>query len=186
MAYLLGRTLTQGRRAGLVAALGINAGAYLHVVATVVGLSAMLAASSVAFSVIKIAGAGYLLWLGIRTFLTASPRAAHLPSARRAGNRRIFWEGFLSDALNPKVSIFFLAFLPQFVDRTLALSAPLQLLLLGVACNVIALAINIVLVLLAARATTRLRKHGAIQTWLNRLLGGLFVALGLRLATEKL
>jgi threonine/homoserine/homoserine lactone efflux protein len=186
MAYLLGRTLTQGRRAGLVAALGINAGAYFHVAATVVGLSALLAASSIAFTVIKVAGACYLVWLGIRTLLSASGRFAGGFSARPASGARIFWEGFLSDALNPKVSIFFLAFLPQFVDKTLDLPVALQLLLLGVACNVIALAINVVLVLIAARAARALRKLGEVLTWLNRILGGLFVALGLRLAAEKL
>jgi threonine/homoserine/homoserine lactone efflux protein len=188
MAYLLGRTVAQGRRAGLVAAVGINAGGYAHVTAAVLGLSAILATSSVAFTVVKIAGAGYLMWIGIRTITSAAKQEADAAyNAAPASMRRIFVEGFLSDALNPKVAIFFLAFLPQFVDRSSgAVSVPVQLLILGVTCNVIAISINVVIVCLASAVTGALRARNAWKAWLNRLLGGLFVALGLRLAAEKL
>jgi threonine/homoserine/homoserine lactone efflux protein len=185
MAYLLGRTVTQGRRAGVVAALGINTGGYAHVAATVLGLSAILAASSVAFTLVKLIGAGYLVWIGIRTFASASKvRNPGDFAAQPTRLRRVFFEGFLSDALNPKVSLFFLVFLPQFVDRTLDVAIPLQLLLLGVACNVIALGINLLLVLLASRVSSSLRECGGVRRWLDRCVGGLFIALGFRLASQ--
>ena len=187
MAYLLGRTITQGRRAGLVAAIGINAGAYAHVGAAVLGLSAILASSAVAFTIVKLVGACYLVWIGLRTIAAASGASsnsvARTPSATL---RRIFWEGFLSDALNPKVSVFFLAFLPQFVDRSSPVSVPMQLLFLGVTCNVIAISINGVLVAIAGTVTRAIRANSAWRGWLNRALGGLFVTLGIRLAVQKL
>src|SRR5215470_1590029 len=128
MAYMLARTILQGRRAGLVAAVGINAGGYFHVTAAVLGLSAILATSSTAFTVVKWSGACYLIWIGVRTFSAKpdfSPDAQ--PQRTMASHTRIFWEGFLSDALNPKVAIFFLAFLPQFVDRASDMSVSKQL-----------------------------------------------------------
>ena len=127
MAYMLGRTVTQAKRAGLVAAVGINAGGYAHIAAAVLGLSAILATSAVAFTVVKILGAAYLIWIGFRTLRLASSAGSRAKnSIERASLRRIFWEGFLSDALNPKVSIFFLAFLPRFVDRAAATSVPVS------------------------------------------------------------
>lgn len=191
MAYLLGRTITQGRRAGLVAAVGINTGAYAHVAAAVLGLSALLASSAVAFTIVKIAGACYLVWIGLRTIASASSSASagrpdSIVRVPPATLRRIFWEGFLSDALNPKVSVFFLAFLPQFVDRSASMSVPMQLLFLGVTCNVVAISINVALVAVAGTVTRAIRANPVWRAWLNRALGGLFVLLGIRLAAQKL
>jgi threonine/homoserine/homoserine lactone efflux protein len=187
MAYMLARTVAQGRRAGLVAAIGINAGAYFHVIAAVLGLSAVLATSSTAFTAVKLAGAGYLIWIGIRAIASRSDNKLESgPSRAAASCSRIFWEGFLSDALNPKVAIFFLAFLPQFVNRSSDVSVPMQLLFLGVTSNVIAIAINVCLVVLAGTATRALRENTAWKKGLSKLAGGLFIALGLRLAGEKL
>jgi len=187
MAYMLARTIAQGRRAGLVAAVGINAGGYFHVTAAVLGLSAVLAASSTAFTAVKLTGACYLIWIGIRTITSRSAKSPDSgPPRPVASYSRIFWEGFLSDALNPKVAVFFLAFLPQFVNRASDVSVPMQLLFLGVSCNVIAIGINLVLVALAGTATRAIRANNTWKTWLNKLVGGLFIALGLRLAGEKL
>src|SRR5471032_3402275 len=117
MAYMLTRTVVQGRRAGIVAALGINTGAYVHVVAAVLGLSTILATSSIAFTIVKWVGAGYLVWIGIQALrATSSPIELEDGKAKPLDVRAIFWQGFLSDVLNPKVAIFFLAFLPQFID----------------------------------------------------------------------
>lgn len=187
MAYMLGRTVTQGRRAGFVAAMGINAGAYAHVTAAVLGLSAILASSAAVFTVVKIIGAAYLFWIGMRTFALASATAIDSSvSNAPASLRRIFWEGFLIDALNPKVAIFFLAFLPQFVDRNAEISVPMQLLFLGVTCNLVAICINFVLVTLAGVTTQKLRARRSLKPWLDRALGAMLVALGLRLVTEEL
>jgi threonine/homoserine/homoserine lactone efflux protein len=183
MAYMLARTIAQGRAAGITAAVGINAGAYVHVCAAVFGLSAILATSAIAFSAVKWIGACYLIWIGIRALRskTSSFSLANEPKPviRR---RRIFFEGFLSDVLNPKVAIFFLAFLPQFVHTDSSLSVTLQLLILGVTANVIAVVMNIGIVFLCSAATSTLRRRPQVVTWLNKLSGALFIALGLRLA----
>ena len=187
LAYLLTRTITQGRRAGLVAAIGINAGAYVHVFAAVLGLSAILATSSTAFTVLKWIGACYLVWIGARALMSRSAPTTVSDTHRPAVNfRRIFWEGFLCDALNPKVAIFFLAFLPQFVTKNSAIGTTTQLLLLGVTCNVVAIGFNFILVLCASAATSALRKRSAWLAWLNRIAGALFIGLGIRLVRERL
>src|SRR6185295_1614298 len=117
MAYMLTRTIVQGRRAGVLAAVGINAGAYVHVAAAVLGLTAILATSSIAFTVVKWMGACYLIWIGVQALVSKSgPIDLGDGQSRQLNDKTIFWQGFLSDVLNPKVAIFFLAFLPQFVD----------------------------------------------------------------------
>src|SRR5688572_13969236 len=145
MAYMLTRTIAQGRRAGVVAAIGINAGAYVHVLAAVLGLSAILATSSLAFTIVKWVGAGYLVWIGIQALASSASINLEETAPTQASLGTIFWQGFLSDVLNPKVALFFLAFLPQFVDFG-AGNETRQLLILGVTGNVIAIAINLTLV----------------------------------------
>ena len=187
MAYMLARTVAQGRRAGVVAAIGINVGAYVHVLAAVFGLSAVLATSATAFTIVKTAGAGYLIWIGLRMLLARpGPSSDRSPEAARMSDPRIFWEGFLCDVLNPKVAIFFLAFLPQFVEVDSARSVTHQLLVLGVTVNVVAVVMNIALVFVASAATNALRKRTRAVQWLDRSAGALFIALGLRLARERL
>lgn len=187
MAYMLARTVTQGRRAGIIAAVGINAGGYVHVLAAVLGLSAILATSSTAFTVLKWMGAGYLIWIGIQALMAGS-NSSTVSAAQRStvSLRRIFWEGFLSDVLNPKVAIFFLAFLPQFVNKDAEMGVTVQLLILGTTCNCVAIVISIVLVFCASAATSALRKRSAWLAWLHRASGALFIGLGIRLAREKL
>ncbi len=185
MAYMLARCVAQGRRAGLLAAAGFNLGGYVHLLAAVVGLSAILATSSVAFTAVKWLGAGYLIYLGITAL-----RVKHGPLVISAGglsnrdDRTILWQAFLSDVLNPKVALFFVALFPQFVD-TEGSHPTLQILLLGVTVNVIALTINIALVYCSAKLTETLRQNAAISAWLHKAMGAFFVALGLRLAIEK-
>jgi threonine/homoserine/homoserine lactone efflux protein len=187
IAYLLARTITQGRRAGLIAALGINVGAYVHVFAAVLGLSAILATSSTAFTVLKWVGACYLVWIGVRALMTRSaPMTVNAAQKSAVSARRIFWEGFLCDALNPKVAIFFLAFLPQFVTKDSAIGTTTQLLFLGVTCNVVAIGFNFILVCCASAATNALRRRTAWLKWLNRAAGALFIGLGIRLVRERL
>jgi threonine/homoserine/homoserine lactone efflux protein len=185
MAYMLARTIAQGRKAGAVAAIGINVGAYVHVLAAVLGLSAILATSSVAFTIVKWIGACYLVWIGVQA-LTQSARI-DLGNTSTSGLklRVIFWQGFLSDVLNPKVAIFFLAFLPQFVTYGTGDEVK-QLIVLGVTGNVIAICINLVLVYFASAATASLRQNQHITRWLYRAVGATFIALGVRLANEKL
>jgi threonine/homoserine/homoserine lactone efflux protein len=188
MAYILARTVTQGRRAGITAAVGINVGAYVHVVASVIGLSAIFATSETAFVVVKWVGACYLFWIGARTLRASfASSGLNLDTNKRASYREIFWEGFLSDVLNPKVALFFLAFLPQFVDkRSVGAIATTQLLILGVTSNMVAIIVNIALVALASAATRTLRERSDVIKWLTRAAGVLFIALGVRLSLQSI
>lgn len=185
MAYLLGRCVAQGRRAGMLAAIGSNAGGYFHLTGAVLGLSAILATSATAFTVVKWVGAAYLIYLGVSALRS---RSGALLADGKGGSpradRTIVWQAFLGDALNPKVAVFFLAFLPQFVSPGVA-HPTLQLIGLGVTCNVICLAINLLIAIFSARFTLTLRRNPTFSQWLQRGMGALFVAIGLRLATEK-
>lgn len=185
MAYMLTRAVAQGRRAGSMAALGINVGAYVHLAAAIAGISALLLTSAVAFAMLKWAGAAYLCYLGIRA-LTSRDVMADLTRSEVSGRslRAIFWQGFWSDVLNPKVAIFYVALLPQFVDPQ-AGNPTLQLVFLGVSGNMIAIGINLALVAGAARLTGRLRGNARIALWLQRAMGVLFIGLAARLAVQK-
>jgi threonine/homoserine/homoserine lactone efflux protein len=185
MIYMLGRCVAQGRKAGFMAAIGFNLGGYAHLTAAVLGLSAVIATSVVAFTVVKWLGACYLIYLGIST-LRSKAGPIVLDTQRTLGRnaRTILWQAFLSDVLNPKVAMFFLALLPQFVDAK-GPHPTLQILRLGITVNVIALVCNIVLVSLSALVTASLRRNTSASGWLQKALGATFLALGLRLAVEK-
>ena len=185
MLYMLARCIAQGRRAGVLAALGFNAGGYVHLTAAVGGLSAILATSSAAFTGVKWIGAAYLIYLGIGALRSRpGPLLIDAQTVKAPGGRTIFWQAFLSDVLNPKVALFFLALLPQFVEARSA-HPTAQLILLGVTVNMVCLPINLLLVSFSARLTQRLRGNASLSRWLHRGMGALFVALGLRLAVEK-
>src|SRR4051812_23745101 len=116
MIFLLGRTLAQGKKAGIVAAIGINMGAYVHLFAATLGISAIIATSAFAFTIIKWMGAAYLVFIGIKIFSGADEKVTiHAEKTIHRNYRQVFWQGFISDVLNPKVALFYLAFLPQFV-----------------------------------------------------------------------
>jgi threonine/homoserine/homoserine lactone efflux protein len=185
MIYMLSRCIAQGRKAGLMAAIGFNLGGCAHLTAAILGLSAVIATSVVAFTAVKWLGAGYLIYLGISTLASKTgPISLDMQKVTGPSARTILWQAFLSDVLNPKVAMFFLALLPQFVDPK-ASHPTLQILLLGVTVNVIALAGNIVLVTLSASVTASLRRNTSVSALLQKALGATFVALGLRLAVEK-
>jgi len=183
--YIVGRSTTQGGRAGAVAALGIGAGIFVHIAAAAVGLSALLAASATAYTVIKIAGAIYLVYVGISLLRTPRPgtrAAATTPQPVRL--RTIFSQGFLTNVLNPKVALFFLAFLPQFVDPG-APSKALAFLLLGLVFNLNGTLWNLFVAWSSARIGRAAARHGALSRWFNRCVGALFIWLGLRLALGR-
>ena len=146
--YLVTRSLVQGRRAGFVSVLGLSTGALVHVVAATVGLSAILVASSTAFTVVKMLGAAYLIFLGVRTLLATRQRA-ELPTEPPRSSSRIFTDGIIVSFFNPKIGVFFLAFLPQFVDPG---GAPVwqQVLFLGLLYIALALVTDGMYVLLAS------------------------------------
>jgi threonine/homoserine/homoserine lactone efflux protein len=181
--YIVGRGSTQGWRAGAVAALGIGAGTLVHICAAALGLSAILAASATAFTAVKIIGAAYLLYVGISLIRSAgapqsSPGAA---VSRPASIRIIFVQGFLTNVLNPKVALFFLAFLPQFVAAD-ASSKPLAFLFLGAIFDFNGTLWNLFVAWSAARLSMRFAPSAAFKRWFNRCVGGIFVFIGIRLA----
>jgi threonine/homoserine/homoserine lactone efflux protein len=182
-AYIVGRSVQIGWRGGAAAALGIGTGCLVHVFGAAIGLSALLAASSAAFTLVKLAGAAYLCFMGVKMLLSHAP--APTGDEASAGGaiplRQVFWQGALTNALNPKVALFFLAFLPQFV----ALDSPHRaaaFLLLGLifVCNGTLWCLGVAA--FAARAAGRVRQSGQALRWINRALGGLFVYLGVRMA----
>lgn len=185
MLFLLGRTIAQGRTAGLCAAFGVNLGAYVHLLAAVTGLSALVLASATAFTVVKWIGAAYLLYLGLGALRSKGSFAFPVGEARVKALLLIFWQGFLSDVLNPKVALLYVALLPQFMNAHDP-SPVKHLIALGVAGNMVGIATSITYVFLAARMTSALRHNHAISSWLTKAMGALFVGLGLKLATEKI
>jgi threonine/homoserine/homoserine lactone efflux protein len=186
-AYIVGRSLQMGWRGGAAAAVGIGCGCLVHVSGTAIGLSALLMASSAAFAFVKWIGAAYLCFLGIKLLLSRSLASDAAVAGRKlfSGDlpalRQVFWQGALTNVLNPKVALFFLAFLPQFVASDSPHKA-LAFLLLGLifVCNGTAWCLAVAA--FAARAAGRLRRSSRILPWINRALGGLFIYLGIRIA----
>jgi threonine/homoserine/homoserine lactone efflux protein len=183
MAYVIARSAQFGWRGGAVATFGISTGCLVHVFGCAIGLSALLAASATAFMLVKWAGAAYLCFIGIKMLLTREgARAGEGPGEAPAMSlSKVFWQGALTDALNPKVALFFLAFLPQFVS-TEAPHQALAFLLLGIIFIANGTLICLAVAALAATAASRLRGTGRLKGWINRALGGTFVYLGARMA----
>ena len=182
--FIMARSAAQGWRAGLVACWGVGSGVFVHVFAAALGLSALLAASATAFTVVKIIGAAYLVWIGLgmlrqRATDDAAPVVEAAP--RAIAYRDIFRQGFLTNVLNPKVALFFLAFVPQFIAPD-APSKPLAFIVLGVIFDINGMLWCHALALFTAFASRRLDVGAAVGRWLNRTMGVVFVALGAKLA----
>ncbi|AKU22651.1 LysE family translocator [Massilia sp. NR 4-1] len=190
---IMARSATQGWRAGCAAALGIGTGTMVHVLAAAVGLSALLATSAAAFNAVKWVGAAYIVYCGIgmlRARLKNDSDAAQ-QQAQAAANTarplpygRIFAQGFLTNVLNPKVALFFLAFVPQFIDAG-APNKALAFVILGCIFNFNGMLWCNGLAVFTAFASARLKVKPLVALWLNRVTGGLFLALGARLALSE-
>ena len=182
---IMTRSAQQGWRAGCSAALGIGAGTMVHVMAAALGLSALLATSATAFNVVKWVGAAYIVYCGIgmlRARLKAAPDDVSAPPpAAPLPYRRIFAQGFLTNVLNPKVALFFLAFVPQFIDAD-APNKALAFIILGCIFNFNGMLWCNGLALFTAFASAKLKVKPLVALWLNRITGSLFLALGARLA----
>jgi threonine/homoserine/homoserine lactone efflux protein len=184
MIYLLSRCVAQGPRAGMAATLGINVGCYVHLLAAITGLSAILMTSALAFTIVKWAGAAYLIYLGISALLDRSNLNLTGSKLRGRSLRAIFWQGVVSNVLNPKVAVFFLALLPQFVDQQSGHVVG-QLLLLGLTVNTLGLAVNLLTIALSGRISAKLREDGRMADRLRKAMGVTFIGLGARLAAER-
>jgi threonine/homoserine/homoserine lactone efflux protein len=174
--YIVTRSLAQGRRAGVTSMLGVQAGGLVHVVAAAVGVSALIASSAEAFTVVKYAGAAYLVALGLRKLLSPASEAPDPQPRGETPPSRLFLHGVVVNVLNPKTALFFLAFLPQFVDPADPV-AP-QMLVLGTMLVGLGVMSDGTYALVAARAGRRLRATVSARRLLDRLSGGVFVALG--------
>lgn len=182
--YIVARGVEGGRAAGFVSAFGIAAGGLIHILFAAVGLSALLASSATAFSVVKWLGVAYLLWLGLSRLF--GKEGSTVATSERRNLPGVFWQGMVVDVLNPKVALFFLAFLPQFVDPALG-SAWLQILLLGLTFSVVGLCTDSLYTLLSSTASGWL-KRGYRSVGFRRgqryFSGGVYLALGMATAVS--
>jgi threonine/homoserine/homoserine lactone efflux protein len=177
--YIVTRSLAQGRRAGVTSMLGVQAGGLVHVVAAAFGVSALIASSATAFTIVKYAGAAYLVLLGVLKLLSHGEEEADVVEGRGpVSARRLFWQGAVVNVLNPKTALFFLAFLPQFVDPSAGPIAP-QMLVLGTLLVGLGVVSDGTYALVAAGAGRRLRETASARRLLDRLSGGVFISLGL-------
>lgn len=185
MLYVAGTGAARGRWAGVQAALGVGAGCVFHTLLAALGVSALIAASDLAFTALKWAGAAYLVWSGLTMLRPRAAPAADEPAPAKTGHP--FWQGALVNALNPKVALFFLAFLPQFIDAG-APGQAMALLVLGTLFNLGGTAVNLVVALAASGVAAGLARgdaRGRLGPWLQRLAGAMFVGLGVKLALSS-
>ena len=189
--YIVSNALRSGARAGMVAALGITAGCFVHIFAAAVGVSALMAASSTAFSLLKWLGAAYLVYVGLRLLLARRPAegaasaidliAVSARPVRATALKDVFFRGFWTNALNPKVALFFLAFVPQFIAPGVV-NKPLAFLLLGLLFNFNGLWVNLGWALTAAWLARRMTAVQRGMHWLDRAAGLMFMGFGLKLS----
>jgi threonine/homoserine/homoserine lactone efflux protein len=181
MLYVVARSTAEGRRAGVVSSLGIAAGSLVHMTLVAAGLSSLLLAVPYAYDAVRLLGAAYLLYIGVRSLIAARGAGSGLPELRRATLAAVFRQGMMTNLLNPKVALFFLAFLPQFVDRSQGHVA-VQLVFLGLLFNTLGTTVNVLVAVLASRAGDWSRGRVGSSPWMRRVPGAVFVGLGLRLA----
>jgi threonine/homoserine/homoserine lactone efflux protein len=182
--FILGRSLASGRGAGIAAALGITVGSFIHTFLAALGLSALLATSPSAFMAVKFAGAAYLVYIGVRALLSKSGLPAEDIGVKRDGQWSAFRQGILCNVLNPKVALFFLALMPQFISA----DSPNKVgafLLLGISFITLGLVWCLTLAIGAAKLRGVFLRRPSMASVLNRIAGSMFIALGLRLATAR-
>ncbi len=182
--FVLGASFTGGTRGGLLASTGTLTGLFVHTGFAVVGVSALIAASPLAFDILRIAGALYLLWIGVPLLIKAWRNEIALPEIARPSPRRLFWQGATTNILNPKVAVFYVAFLPQFVAPELG-HATLQLLLLGLTHWLMGLVWLGGVAFASGSFADVLRRSPHVRRGLDALSGVVFVGLALRLALAE-
>jgi threonine/homoserine/homoserine lactone efflux protein len=181
--YVLAQAAKQGRLAGFASALGIMVGCLIQTLIVALGLASILATVPLAYDIVKYVGAAYLIYLGIRAIVSRQ-HSLVAPAIKHSGLWRVFARGVITNVLNPKVALFFLAFLPQFADPAHG-SVPLQIMILGTIFNISGTVVNIVVSLTAGSLGNWLKKHAHASRVLNWLTGGIFIGLGVRIAFLK-
>jgi threonine/homoserine/homoserine lactone efflux protein len=174
--FIVARSIHQGSRAGVVSALGVACGGLVHIAGAVLGFSALLASSVLAFTAVRWIGAAYLIYLGIKTWLSRDDEPAEVPPP--VPPRRLFAQGFVVNLTNPKTALFFFAFLPQFVDPSLG-NAPLQMLILGAIFTAMSVTSDSTYAVLASALKGRFARNATARRNVRWVSGGVYVALGL-------
>src|SRR5262249_9332595 len=187
MALIVARSTQHGTRAGIAAALGVGVGAFIHISAAAIGISTLIVASAWAFSLLKWIGAVYLTYLGIQmlraSFVNNGSALKAPPPLASCNMRQVFLQGVLTNALNPKVAVFFLAFLPQFVDAD-APSKVASFIALGLLFDAVGTAWNICVAWFAGSFATT-QAYVCIKAWLERAIGAIFILVGIKLALAE-
>lgn len=182
---VLTRSISKGRTAGLYSALGVSLGLIFHTCAVTFGLSLIIAKSAMAFGIIKYLGAGYLIYIGLKALLSKSEQMEIKPAEMKTGGaKKMFITAFISDVLNPKIAIFFLAFLPQFINTT-AINDPIPYLVLGSIMFLITLIWCSFLAIMGSKAALLFNSNKNAEKWMNRSSGLIFILLGLKVAFTK-
>ena len=183
MLYVIGRSIGQGRRAGTVSALGIFVGCLVHIFVAAVGLAALLRSSPLAYSVVRYAGAAYLVYLGVRLLMERS-NSLEAPEIQSATLGRIFTQGVITNILNPKVALFFLAFLPQFIQPPRG-SVALQIIVLGLIFDVGGTLVNLAVAQAGGRLGDAIKRHSGLARLQKWFTGTVFIGLGMRVALKR-
>ncbi|MTI29669.1 LysE family translocator [Xanthovirga aplysinae] len=183
--YILGRIISQGKTAGILSALGISTGGLIHCISAVLGLSVILTKSAIAFGIIKYLGVIYLVFLGIKSLTTKPTQDFEIKEKEQDNNPiKIYISGIFTNIFNPKVAIFFLAFLPQFIDSR-ATQSPLPFIILGITFLFTGTIWCLTLAFFAAKLSDKIRRNYKIKNWLDKITGLMFIMLGIKLAFAK-
>ncbi|WP_079508718.1 LysE family translocator [Mesobacillus jeotgali] len=182
--YIISRSISQGRTAGIYSALGISAGVVVHTLLAAFGLSVILTQSAFLFTAVKIAGAIYLAYLGARMLLEKSS-THEKKSMPIQSNKKIFFQGMVTNVTNPKVALFFLAFLPQFIHADPGTASPIPFIILGLTFTLTGGTWSLLTAYFSSMATSKLRKNAKAGTVLNRLTGIVFIGMGISLLKAK-
>ncbi|MEV0824163.1 LysE family translocator [Nonomuraea rubra] len=181
--YIVTRSVSQGRAAGLISVLGIHTGSIVHIAAAALGISALLSASATAFTIVKYAGVAYLVWLGVRKLMQKGG-GEEVVELKVQSKRRLFWEGFVVNVLNPKTAIFFLAFLPQFIQPSAGPVGP-QILVFGLIWLLLGMASDGTYAMIASALAGRVRRSARVRRRLDVGSGVVYLGLAAWLTTEK-
>ncbi len=185
MLYAAAQTIAQGRRAGWLSAAGLHIGGYAHVLAAAFGLAVLLETVPVLYAIVKLAGAAYLIWLGVKLFSSPGPLAVAVAQPAPASRQGAIRNSIAVEILNPKTALFYLAFLPQFTDISAALPVWGQIVILGLIVNCMFSATDAVCVLLSERMTKLLVASEAAVRLARQIGGGILVSLGVNLAASR-
>jgi threonine/homoserine/homoserine lactone efflux protein len=185
MLYAAAQTMARGRLAGLMASLGIHLGCYVHVFAAAAGLSVLFHALPALYLAVKLAGAAYLIWLGFNLLRAREDAAASVAGFQPKSGRRAFLESITVEVLNPKTAIFFVAFLPQFIDASASFPIWLQFVILGTIVNLMFSSADMVCVFLAGAVVTRLRRSSHARRLMQRAGGAVLVGLGAHIVLQR-